>query len=163
MNRLFSKTIIWHLLLGFKNIVNFRDLFRERLNCGQWSSKNLEMQSLVTLCHRLQIAPLCQCHSTTLMTMWCHAFSSSPLSPTFPFSTTCFLLKRLVINIAIAVYFVLGERTKYFCRVSVSFLSYFNSSPVFKPCIKKSCCINELDWYYTFFTTLSTIHQGVPN
>ena len=54
----------------------------------------------------------------------------------FPLITTCFLLKILVINIAMVIYFLLGERTKLFCQVLVLFLTNFINDPVLRPCIK---------------------------
>ena len=52
MNRIYSKTKIWNLILGFKYTMNFRGFFQRRADSElrvMTEQKNLEMQSLVTL------------------------------------------------------------------------------------------------------------------
>ena len=83
--QIISKNWIWHLVLGVTYTVNFWDFSVKDWTVGQWPSKKREMQSLVTLVSQCNFR--LHCHSTvTTLPTWCHAFSSSQLSPSSPSS-----------------------------------------------------------------------------
>ena len=62
-----------------------------------------------------------QSYDTALIGQVCDVTPLAPLL--FPLFRTCLLPLRLVINVVMVIYFVLGERTKFFSQALVLFMS----------------------------------------